>query len=169
MAGYMAGASGNGARGVWAVNDTSNGFTTAPTIDTTGRTTWGEGKRIVPMTQLLFTAVIPPRMLGANLYASQAQGEMFDRVIACVEGSSFSSSNQDCGAMTQLSANSADQDFLVKTDTSLVYVNSHRSMPVVIGNSERHDFVGLVGGQFNWGPMLSRIFPETISGIDIVV
>jgi hypothetical protein len=108
-------------------------------------------------------------MLGANIYADQSQGEMMDRVIACVEGSSFSSSHLNCGAMTQLSANSVQQHFLSKTDTSLVYVHSHRSMPVVVGNSEQHDFVGFVGGQFSWGPMLSRIFPETISGIDIVV
>ncbi|KAJ1395551.1 hypothetical protein B484DRAFT_407569, partial [Ochromonadaceae sp. CCMP2298] len=168
-AGYY---SAQGDRGVWAVNDTSNGLlrsTTAPYHDTTGRTTWGENRRIIPATQMLFTDLLPPSALGFNTYAAGKQGEATDRMVRCVEDSSFQEAIDKCSATTQMSTNSVSQDYLVKTDAALTYVNSYRLVPVVVGNSSQHEFVGHVGAQYSFGPTLSRIFASAVSGIDIVV
>mmetsp|Transcript_3583 Transcript_3583/g.8146 ORF Transcript_3583/g.8146 Transcript_3583/m.8146 type:complete len:215 (+) Transcript_3583:404-1048(+) len=70
-AGYY---SAQGDRGVWAVNDTSNGLlrsTTAPYHDTTGRTTWGEGRNILALAQVLLIDDTPQFQipLALNLYS----------------------------------------------------------------------------------------------------
>jgi hypothetical protein len=68
-----------------------------------------------------------------------------------------------------MSTSSKTLDYAVKTDTQLKYVNSHRSVPVVVGDGSSHEMVGLIETQYNWGAVLSRIFANTVSGIDIVV
>ncbi|KAJ1422200.1 hypothetical protein B484DRAFT_433045, partial [Ochromonadaceae sp. CCMP2298] len=74
-----------------------------------------------------------------------------------------------CGVTTQLSFTSESQEFHTGSDTNLAIVNFQRSVPIVVGNKTHHEFVGLVGTQYSWGPTLSRIFAESVSGIDIVV
>ncbi|KAJ1402756.1 hypothetical protein B484DRAFT_437545, partial [Ochromonadaceae sp. CCMP2298] len=149
-AGYYSAA---GLRGVWSLNDTSNGLvrsSSTPFHDTTGKTTWGENRRIMPVSQVLFKDKSPSNWLGFNTYASAQEGEATDRVVRCVEDSSFSTAADKCGATTQLSASSDSQDFLVRTDTALQYVNSHQFVPIVVGNSSQHEFVGGVAGQYRY-------------------
>ncbi|KAJ1413711.1 hypothetical protein B484DRAFT_169190 [Ochromonadaceae sp. CCMP2298] len=156
-----------GDRGIWALNDTTNGIeesSAAPYHDITGHTTWGDEKRIGAISQVLFTGDVPANFLGYNLYSVMKQGEAIDRLLHCVEDSSFKSATEKCGSTIQMSTSSETLDYAVKTDTGLKYIYSHRSVPVVVGDGSSHEMVGLIGTQYSWGPVLSRIFSENVSG-----
>ncbi|KAJ1418187.1 hypothetical protein B484DRAFT_143743 [Ochromonadaceae sp. CCMP2298] len=65
-----------GGRGVWALNDSSNGVqhsSSLPYHDTSGHTSWGEGRRILPVSQALFKETLGPSILGLNLYSGEEQ------------------------------------------------------------------------------------------------
>ncbi|KAJ1436619.1 hypothetical protein B484DRAFT_253358 [Ochromonadaceae sp. CCMP2298] len=162
-----------GDRGVWARNETTNGVreSSAPYHDTTGRTTWGKNRRIGAISQVLFTDItdVPADGLGFNLYSVRKQGEAMDRLVRCVEDNSFTIATDKCGSTIQMSTSSETLDYAVKTDTQLKYVNSHRSMPVVVGDGSSHEMVGSIATQYSWITVLSRIFRDNVSGIDIVV
>ncbi|KAJ1427491.1 hypothetical protein B484DRAFT_75574 [Ochromonadaceae sp. CCMP2298] len=164
--------SAEGDRGIWSLNDTANGFPVTSSLtyhDTSGSTSWGEGKRILPVTQALFKDNLEPNILGWNVYSDKEQGEAADRLVQCVEDSDWKTATQKCGATVRIAASSPTRDFLRKTDTELEYVQSHRSVALVVENGGSHEFVGMVGAQYSWGHLLSRIFADDISGIDIVV
>jgi hypothetical protein len=102
------------------------------------------------MSQVLFTEITPPNSLGINLYSLEKEGEALDRMVHCVEHSSFKKSLQDCGETARLSTSSETQDFLVRTDTALRYVYFDRLVPVVVGNDSQHEIVGVVGAQYRY-------------------
>ncbi|KAJ1422068.1 hypothetical protein B484DRAFT_117594 [Ochromonadaceae sp. CCMP2298] len=144
-----AGSYGSG-RGVYAMNET-DGKDGDPYHDTTGRTTWGEDRRIFAVSQTLFSDTGPS--LGYNLYSSSVQGEAIDRMVQCVEKSSYDRAGLDCGTTTAMMSTG---------DSSAV--TSHRSVPVVVGNSSSHEIVGLIDTQYRWGPTLSKIFETRVTG-----
>jgi len=159
-------------RGVFGTNDTANGVqysNSPPYHDTSGHTSWGEGRRILPVSQALFKDTLGPSILGFNLYSDEEQGEAMDRLVQCVEESDFTTATQKCSATVRIAASSDTRNFLVKTDTELSYVQSHLSVPIVVGEGGTHEFVGMLGTQYSWKDLLSRIFADDISGIDIVV
>ncbi|KAJ1425873.1 hypothetical protein B484DRAFT_464385 [Ochromonadaceae sp. CCMP2298] len=115
---------------------------------------------------LIPTPLIP--FHGLNLYSLKKQGEAVDRLMKCVEDSSFADA-ASCGVTTKLIYSSESQEYNTGHDTDLTIVNSQRSVPIVVGDKNHHEFMGLIGTQYSWGPTLSRIFSKSVSGIDIVV
>ncbi|KAJ1406156.1 hypothetical protein B484DRAFT_404234, partial [Ochromonadaceae sp. CCMP2298] len=159
-------------RGLWAVNDT--GFIReafrSTHHETTGATTWGEGKHIFALSQILYTEIrTPPGPLGYNLYSTEIEGEAIDRLVGCVDDNTFNSTTLFCGATSKMTGVSNSGDFLELTDTDLTSVTSFRSVSIVVGTDTYDEIVGAVGGQFSYDEQLSRIFADDVSGIDIVV
>ncbi|KAJ1384147.1 hypothetical protein B484DRAFT_410897, partial [Ochromonadaceae sp. CCMP2298] len=160
-------------RGLWGVNDSASGIRASfltPHHETTGWTTWGDSKRIFPLAQLLFTKNTPaaPDALGYNMYSTENEGEAIDRLVGCVDDSSFTGATLHCGATSKMTGSSDSADYLERTDYALSSVTSFRTVSIVVGTDTHHELVGSVGGQYNWGPTLSRIFADDVSGIDIV-
>jgi hypothetical protein len=84
-----------------------------------------------------------------------------------VEERSFEAAS-NCGVTTRMTPFSFTGEYLTGTE-ALPTITSFRSVPVVVGDESQHDTVAVIGGQYSWGPTLSKIFAEHVSGIDIVV
>jgi hypothetical protein len=155
-------------RGIWGVNDTDRGIRASfltPHHETTGRTTWGDSRRIFPLAQLLFTKEIPaPDALGYNMYSTEIEGEAIDRLVGCVDDNTFQIATLKCGVTSKMTGVSDSADYYERTDYALSSVSSFRTVAIVVGTEAHHEIVGSVGAQYSWAPTLSRIFEKSVSG-----
>ncbi|KAJ1434355.1 hypothetical protein B484DRAFT_446682 [Ochromonadaceae sp. CCMP2298] len=142
--------------GIYGINATA-GY--APYQPTT-RVTWdAQYEVIAPVSQMLFCGSISATSLGRDIHAEPANGAALEEVIRCTESSDYSHARINCGRFTM---NIAISEAL---DNVLV---SNVVVPIML-NSNSAQMVGVVGAQFHWAKHVNEPFPESTSGIDMVL
>eukprot|EP00601_Ochromonadales_sp_CCMP2298_P002590 CAMPEP_0173176626 /NCGR_PEP_ID=MMETSP1141-20130122/4568_1 /TAXON_ID=483371 /ORGANISM="non described non described, Strain CCMP2298" /LENGTH=459 /DNA_ID=CAMNT_0014098993 /DNA_START=316 /DNA_END=1691 /DNA_ORIENTATION=- len=117
---------------------------------------------VMPIAQMLFDSDLPAYLLGRDMHANSDYGPGLENLMRCTTASNFSYARDNCGHVSQL-------DYADPADIHEgSVVQSNFVVPIMLGqNSSR--LVGMMAGHFQWGKFLSGLYPEHVSGIDIVL
>ncbi|KAJ1398008.1 hypothetical protein B484DRAFT_256725, partial [Ochromonadaceae sp. CCMP2298] len=145
--------------GIYGVNESAGGAI----YKDTRRVDWpAQYEVVLPMAQMLFDTPIPPFFLGRDFHSVVRLGSVAEESIQCADTHNYSFARESCGRGTRL------QPVDPLNLHSEVTVISNLVAPIMLKRNSSQ-LVGIVGGQFNWGKVISALIPDHVSGIDIVL
>jgi hypothetical protein len=126
----------------------------APYKDIT-RVSWDAHFEVVlPIAQMFMDHGLPNYFLGRDLHASEYIGHLMENIIRCPMGSNYSYARENYENASKLVVGTHETEPAVFTT---VWV------PIML-NQNSSQLVGMVGGHFQWGKIISALIPDQYSG-----
>ncbi|KAJ1384438.1 hypothetical protein B484DRAFT_17667, partial [Ochromonadaceae sp. CCMP2298] len=112
---------------------------------------------ITPLAQVLFDREVPPFFLGQDFHSIGQFARVVEETMSCVYSHNYSFARDNCDRVTPL------QPYDPGNLSPEVTVQSNLVVPVML-NQNSSQLVGMVGGQFQWGKIISALIPDHVSG-----
>jgi hypothetical protein len=109
------------------------------------------------LAQVLFDREVPTSFLGHDFHSVRQFGPTVEEVMSCVYSHNYSFARDKCGRGTPL------EPYDPGNLNSEITVQSNLVIPVML-NESSSQLVGMVGGQFQWGKIISALIPNHVSG-----